>query len=148
MLASCTSKKQEELILNNTDTTAVSYPKKDTSKTASDIVANDSVITVKFLKDSIAATVSGVLKKPPQHVMVNVDIKRGKRLFAILHTQDPNANIRINQVFTPDGKADGPFGKVIIRPIMKHGMYKIFIGHNLMAEGALETRFYLRIIVK
>jgi hypothetical protein len=148
LIISCTSKTQQEQSVNPTDIDAISFPATDTLKTALNVTTNDSVITVKFLKDSIAATVSGVLKMPPQHVIVNVDIKQGKQLFAILHTHGPNANIRINQVVTPDGKADGPFGKSVIRPILKQGMYKLIIGHNLMADGASEGKFDLRVIIK
>ena len=150
MLISCGESKQEKKRADAIaiDTSVKKSSKMDTGKNVSLVNTNDSIIIAKFLKDSIATTINGLLREAPQNVVVYINVKQGKNLSAILYAKDARANIRINQVFTPDGKADGPFGRELYKPIFKRGMYKLIIGHDLMAEGGSAVKFKLRIIVK
>lgn len=147
ILLSCTANKHKIEIKLPADSADKSQTKTDTVKNHAADIIGDSVIIAKFPKDSIATTISGLLKETKQ-VAVYVEVKQGKNLSATLHTKDPDANIRFNQFFTPDRKADGPFGKTISKPILKRGMYKLIIGHDLMAEGRSEVRFELRLMVQ
>ena len=54
-------------------------------------------------------------------------------------------NIRFNQIKTPDGKYDGPFGREISYKISSKGEVWLMIGKNLMADGKNTGRFSVRI---
>lgn len=56
-----------------------------------------------------------------------------------------NMNIRFNQIKTPDGKYDGPFGREISYKIPKSGEVWLIIGKNLMADGEIEGDFSVRV---
>ncbi|MCX8533868.1 hypothetical protein [Chryseobacterium luquanense] len=56
-----------------------------------------------------------------------------------------NMNIRFNQIKTPDGKFDGPFGREISYKITKNGEVWLIIGKNLMADGEIEGDFSVRV---
>ena len=108
---------------------------------------NDSTIYVRFLPDSTATTMAATLQKNSP-VNFYVDVQSGKKLKATLQLISPKLNARINQLFTPSGKADGPFGSQLDYPIIERGMYKIIVGRNLMAEGLPAGDFSLRVSVE
>lgn len=125
--------------------------KKDSTQTvkANTIVAeaNDSVIHISFPKDSTHTTVSAKMKGINRPVTVYIPVKQGKQLTVSIAPEDAVANVRINQIFTPDGKADGPFGKELKRAIKQRGTYKIIIGEDLMQGDEWKGRFLLTVTV-
>jgi hypothetical protein len=54
-------------------------------------------------------------------------------------------NIRFNQIRTPDGKFDGPFGREVSYKIQENGEVWLIIGKNLMADGDFTGEFSVRI---
>lgn len=71
-------------------------------------------------------------------------IVSGKELFAVIDKEDKKANIRINQIQMPDSTFDGPFGDSFHYKIKMRGVYKIFIGPDLMAKGKLSGAFIFK----
>ena len=118
------------------------------SDTINNIEINDSVIHIKFPKDSISTTVAGKMKGINHPVTVYIPVKHGKQLTAIVTTKDSIANIRFNQIFTPDGKADGPFGKELKRTIHQQGTYKLIIAEDMMQGDEYKGNFELTVMVK
>ena len=116
--------------------------------TATDNQNNDSTIHVRFQRDSIATTVEGEMKGFGHPVTVYIPIKQGRHFEAQLTSDDSTANVRINQIITPDGKADGPFGREWKFAIHQQGMYKLLISENLMQGDEWKGKFKLRITVK
>lgn len=114
----------------------------------SDNENNDSTIHVRFQRDSISTTVDGRMRGFGHPVTVYIPIKQGKQFSARISSDDSTANIRINQIFTPDGKADGPFGREWKFAIRQQGMYKLLIGENLMQGDEWKGKFTLAIVVK
>ena len=151
---SCNNKNQN---IAKADSTTFRY---DTIKKITDTISNkvtdtinsiavsDSVIYIKFEKDSVSTTVSGQMKGINHPVTVYIPTKQGKQLMAILTTSESVANIRFNQIFTPDGKADGPFGKELKRAIYQQGMYKLIISEDMMQGDEYKGNFKLKITVK
>jgi len=130
---------------NEKDTISASTPKESVTN---DSETNDSTIVVKFPKDSTWTTVVGKMKGVNHPVSVYIDVKQGKRLTAVISAEDSTANVRINQMITPDGKADGPFGKDFTFTIHQQGTYKLLIGENLMQGDEWKGNFKLTIRVK
>ena len=75
-------------------------------------------------------------------------MKEGRRLTATILPEDSAANIRINQIFTPSGKADGPFGREVKRRLQEQGTYKLIIGENLMQGDEWKGKFKLTVKVE
>ncbi len=109
---------------------------------------SDTLITVSFPKDSTWTKIEGKMRGISHPITVLIPVKQGKQLSAFLQTEDSTANIRINQIFTADGKADGPFGKEIKYPIKKEGTYKLIIGENMMQGDEWKGTFWLTVSVK
>ncbi|MGI8634944.1 MAG: hypothetical protein ACR2KZ_06040 [Segetibacter sp.] len=108
----------------------------------------DSIITIKFPKDSSSTTVKGRIKGINNPITVNVPVTKGDKLMVRLIPEGSVANIRINQLFMPDGKADGPFGRRMDMKIRQHGDYKIIVGENLMQGEEWKGNFTLTVKVE
>jgi len=80
--------------------------------------------------------------------IIPLTIVSGKELFAVIHKENGNANIRINQLALPDSTFDGPFGDSLHYKIKMAGAYKIIIGPDLMATGKLNGVFNLKLWTK
>lgn len=83
-----------------------------------------------------------------QHITVPISITAGDSLFAILHSQDKKANIRISQIDFPDSTFDGPFGRTLDYKIKVSGKYNIIIGEDMMAGDRWNGEFTLTTWVK
>lgn len=73
--------------------------------------------------------------------------KEGNTLSAILTTPEP-ANLRINQIISPSGNADGPFGADMTYNINETGEWKLIIGGSLMQGDDYHGDFTLKIELK
>lgn len=80
-----------------------------------------------------------------QKVVVRIINYKKDQLKADIIPENNNMNIRFNQIKTPDGKYDGPFGREISYKISGKGEVWLIIGKNLMAEGDNVGRFSVRI---
>jgi len=80
-----------------------------------------------------------------QKVVVRIANYKKDQLKANIIPENNNMNIRFNQIKTPDGKYDGPFGREISYKISGKGEVWLIIGKNLMAEGDNVGRFSVRI---
>lgn len=67
-------------------------------------------------------------------------------LSAKITVSEKEFNIRFNQIRTPDGKWDGPFGREIENyPIPKSGEVQLVIGKSLMASGSDKGKFVVNL---
>lgn len=109
---------------------------------------NDSTILISFPRDSTWVTVSATMKGINHPVTVLIPVKRGRQLTATISPEDSTANIRINQIFTPSGKADGPFGRELKRKLAEQGTYKLIISENMMQGDEWKGSFKLTIRIE
>ncbi|REC53808.1 hypothetical protein DRF62_12200 [Chryseobacterium piscium] len=80
-----------------------------------------------------------------QKAVVRIANYKKDQLKADIVPESNNMNIRFNQIKTPDGKYDGPFGREISYKISSKGEVWLMIGKNLMADGENTGRFSVRI---
>lgn len=80
-----------------------------------------------------------------QKLILKIRNYKNSNLKASVTPQNNNMNIRFNQIRTPDGKFDGPFGREISYKIPKQGEVWLILGKNLMAEGDLIGEFSVRL---
>ena len=126
-----------------TDTTV----KRDTteSKKGNTIrMMKDSIVLPAF-KDSIVA--GAYMQGMGRHVIFLVPVQKGQVLQAAL-VADSTANIRINQIISASGKADGPFQKELSYKIDETGNYKIVIAENSMAADEWKGDFKIKFSLK
>ncbi len=116
--------------------------KQDSVKQETAIRITKDTIPIPAIKDSII--VPAYIQGMGKHVTFIVPVKGVKKLHAELIVTD-TANIRINQVFTPSGKADGPFQKTIDIPVKEMGNYKIVVGENQMAANEWKGDFKIKV---
>gem|GEM_PF-1421678 len=138
----------KDSMTSNADSTAPkdnTTVQEDSTKKENSIKLAKDTITLPALKDSIVAT--AYLQGMGKHVTMIVPVNSGDSLKAEIIAPD-TANIRINQVYTPSGKADGPFTRKLSFPVKEHGSYKIIVGENQMAEGEWKGEFRIKISVR
>jgi len=80
-----------------------------------------------------------------QKLILKIRNYKNPVLKASIWSENSNMNVRFNQIRTPEGKFDGPFGKEISYKIPKSGDVWLIIGKNQMAEGDLYGDFSVRV---
>jgi hypothetical protein len=93
-------------------------------------------------------TISGFLSKPGDVVTYSIKISKMGKLIGKIKVDTQPANIRFNQIVTPTGQSDGPFGQDIEYTLTEKGIYKLLIGHSLMAENAHVGPFLVSLTLK
>lgn len=144
-MCSCNSNKQSEAASDSTSSA------NDTTNSSTSVIENtdnDSIINIRFPQGSTSVTVTGKMKGIDHPITVFIPVKQGRQLTAFLVADDSLANIRINQLYTPDGKADGPFGRELKRAINQQGLYKLIIAENLMQGDEWKGKFSLTVNVE
>jgi hypothetical protein len=119
--------------------TSVSLPPKNDAE----ISTNDTIIEVQFPAGKNSIAIKGQMRGVQKPFTVIVPVKKGQTLLALLVAQDSIANVRINQIFMPDGKADGPFGRELSKTIPADGDCKIIISENMMQGEEWKGKFTL-----
>ncbi|TDH27330.1 hypothetical protein EXU57_07010 [Segetibacter sp. 3557_3] len=145
LFASCTNGSEK---ITATDSPAGTMP--DTPYIVAGTPAigkNDSTIAIQFEQGSnTAAITADLLNGKPLSVLVNVN--KGSKLMAVVKNVTPGLNLRINQLHTPSGSTDGPFGNRLDYKAADSGTYRIVVGSNLMAEGVTSGKFNMVIGVE
>ena len=147
----CNNSPGEQISLTTTD--SIIIPQNVVSmKTIADSVPQniqiDSVIHFAFANDSFSVTVKGHLDKRGDPVICYLPVVEGKKLTAVVVPEKKRANIRFSHIHLPDGKSDGPFGNSLKYNLTQKGIYKIYIGTNMMAGDPVSSDFVVRVKVE
>ncbi len=146
IISSCNNTSQNNI---NTASKSAGNDSIETQKdTISNTEINDSIIHISFPKDSTWVTVNAKMKGFNHPVIVYIPVKQGRHLTASISSDDSAANVRINQIITPGGKADGPFGRDFTFAIHQQGTYRLLIGENLMQGDEWKGEFKLTVKVE
>lgn len=97
---------------------------------ASGVVVADSMPVKLDMKDGYGKAL--IRKMPKKSVEVEFGSEAYDELYAAISEVPDTANIRFNQIYMPDGTADGPFGRDIVYGLAQKGMYRLVIGESLM----------------
>ncbi len=108
----------------------------------------DSVIHLSFGKGNKSVSVTGHLDKSGEPVICLLPVGPGKELSASVIPENKNVAIRFSHIHLPDGTTDGPFGANLKYKLVNEGLYKIYIGPNMMAGKAASTDFTLNLRVE
>ena len=87
-------------------------------------------------------------KKDGEKFSLFFDVTTQTKAFVKITTEDDLANIRINQLITPDQQSDGPFGKDAEFPLYQGGTYQIIFAESLMQGNPYHGKFKVEIELK
>ena len=102
----------------------------DTQRSEILIPSSTDLIKIDLTDGEGSATIQ---KNENQTVYIEFSSKGSKKLSAHLSSPDSLANIRFSQIFMPDGKMDGPWGRDMEYVLPVDGTYKISVHENMMA---------------
>ena len=111
-------------------------------------VQEDNKIHIAFARGESAITLHGHLGKPGTPVVCYIEMNANQTLRASVAGAAGPANIRFTRIMLPGGQSDGPFGSTLTYNTEQQGIYQLEIGTNLMADGAYEGEFVLKVQVK
>ena len=104
--------------------------------------------TVVFPKKKSTAILNAYMMGIGHPVTFVVNVTHGKLLKAEIKEMFEPANIRITQVFAPDGMSDGPFSHTLVYPIKRKGIFKIIVGGNNMQGDDWKGVFTMRVTIQ
>lgn len=79
--------------------------------------------------------------KDNQELILKITDYEKSDIKATISTNEKDFNIRFNQIKTPDGKYDGPFGRELTHGVSGKGEVWLIIGKSNMASGNTKGSF-------
>jgi len=119
--------------------------KKEADKKETSLRDKSGAIRIQFPAGSTEVTLNGKIDGFGQKITYVFEAGPFQRLYAAIAPTDINGNIRINQIFRPSGKIDGPFGLKAKYPLEEEGSYKLVIGEDEMAGKPWKGEYKLTI---
>ncbi len=125
--------------------------KKETEKKES-LRDKSGAIRVNFPAGATEVMLNGNINGMNERITYVVEVTKGQgmitRVMAAYPEKEPNANIRIAQIISPSGKAEGPFGVKAKFDFNESGDYKIVLSENQMAGDPWKGEYKLMISIK
>ena len=84
--------------------------------------------------------------KSGQTDTIFISVHQGDSIRIRITTPSDTANIRISQLFSPNGSADGPFGKELTYHFVDSGRYYITVNENRMVGNRYTGPYEVEII--
>jgi len=104
-------------------------------------------IRVRFPAGSNEITLNGNITGFGEKISYVLEASKGQKLFVKVVVTDPKGNLAINQIISPSGKADGPFGVKTSYPLTESGDWKVVLGENQMAGDPWKGKYELTLAV-
>ncbi len=126
VLFSCNQqeKKAPEESVNNPEASSISNT--DT------IPANENEFTIEFAKGASSVDLKGNMKSLTDQKVYFFNATKGQKLTGKLIPANQPANIRFNQIISPSGTADGPFGLDLKYDLNESGKWQLIIAESNM----------------
>jgi hypothetical protein len=105
-------------------------------------------IIVKFPVGSTQVTLNGKISGFGEQIAYVFDVAKGQKLTASVAPIPASGNIRIAQIISPSGNADGPFGNSMTYNLNEAGNWKLILSENQMAGDPWEGQYNLTIGIK
>lgn len=125
--------------------------KKETEKKES-LRDKSGAIRVSFPAGSTEVMLNGKINGISDRISYVVDAKKGQsmitRVMAAYPEKEPNANIRIAQIISPSGKAEGPFGVKAKFDFNESGDWTIVLSENQMSGDPWKGEYKLMISIR
>lgn len=105
-------------------------------------------IIVKFPIGATQVTLNGKIKGFGEQIAYVFEVSKGQKLTASVAPVPASGNIRIAQIISPSGNADGPFGNKMTYDLNEAGNWKLILSENQMAGDPWEGTYNLTIGIK
>ncbi|QOW10847.1 hypothetical protein Q73A0000_11010 [Kaistella flava (ex Peng et al. 2021)] len=116
---------------------------KESFKTSRIIEGNKIIKTIQA--DMIPLTIADEFTKPDQQMVLKIENFTGKKIDGKITPENPQMNIRFNQIKLAKGDYDGPFGRDINYDIKENGEIWLLIGKSNMASGDTKGKFTINL---
>lgn len=121
--------KKEDSILNNKP-----FIKEDVKKGLMREIQNNKIIrTIDAAR--LPVTIDEEFTQENQELVLKILHFPNKNISAKINTDEKDFNIRFNQIKTPNGQLDGPFGRDLSYELSSKGEILLIIGKSNMASG-------------
>lgn len=127
---------------NNTQTQTQTQQNTSSGRDAS------GAIIVKFPIGATQVTLNGKIKGFGEQIAYVFEVSKGQKLTASVAPVPADGNIRIGQIISPSGNADGPFGNKMTYDLNEAGNWKLILSENQMAGDPWEGTYNLTIGIK
>ncbi len=141
-LFSCNKAPNRPLAEQKEDSLSALVPLPDSNRVKTESSAekvrtiNADTITVETDGSKLPLRIEDTFTNDRQFFVLKIKNMDAGKLSASVKPQNENMNIRINQIRTPDGEFDGPFGRDLKDyPISEKGEVWLRIGKSMMASG-------------
>ncbi len=120
------------------------------SKTASLTTLDNGNLLIKFEQGPAEGNFTSRLDSLGDSRTFVFEAKEGQILTASVNAIDSTQvpNVRFNQIISPSGEADGPFGASIEYNLATGGQWKLIVGESLMLGEPYTGEFTINISVK
>lgn len=95
--------------------------------------------------DMIPLSVKDEFTNEQQQFVIKIKNFKNKKISAIITPENPQMNIRLNQIKLANGDYDGPFGRDFTYDISQPGEIWLIIGKSNMASGIATGKFSVKI---
>lgn len=95
--------------------------------------------------DMIPLTLSDEFTDQQQEYVIKIENFGGQNITGEIYPENPEMNIRFNQIRLPNGEFDGPFGREIFYKTRDNGEIWLIIGKSNMASGVTAGKFSVNI---
>lgn len=116
---------------------------KESFKT-SRVIEGDKIIKT-IQADMIPLTIADEFTKSDEQMVLKIKNFTGKKIAGKLTPENPQMNIRFNQIKLANGDYDGPFGRDIKYDIKQNGEIWLLIGKSNMASGESKGKFTINL---
>lgn len=108
------------------------------------VVDGDSIVKT-INADMIPLTITDEFTPKVQKMVLKIKNFDRAKIVGFITPEDPQMNIRFNQIKLPNGDYDGPFGREINYEIKEKGEVWLIIAKSNMASGDATGKFKIRI---
>lgn len=123
-------------------------PESNSQQLTDSKIQKQEAIRVKFPTGSTQVTLNGGIGGFGENITYVFEVRKGQTLNASVKATDKNGNVRIGQIISPTGKADGPFGNSMTYNLSEGGDWKLVLSENQMSGDPYKGEYELTLNIK
>ncbi|HRE39793.1 MAG TPA: hypothetical protein PLG90_00535 [Ignavibacteria bacterium] len=122
--------------------------KPESTNTENQKRTNDGAIRITFPVGATEVSLNGKITGFADQITYVFEASKGQKLNSSVMPIPKNGNIRISQIISPSGNADGPFGNNMSYNLNESGDWKIVLSENQMAGDSWEGEYKLTVKIQ
>ncbi|MBE2256076.1 MAG: hypothetical protein IAE65_07745 [Ignavibacteria bacterium] len=122
--------------------------KPESTNTENQKRTEDGAIRITFPVGATEVSLNGKISGFGEQITYVFEASKGQKLNTSVMPIPKNGNIRISQIISPSGNADGPFGNNTSYDLNESGDWKIVLSENQMAGDPWQGEYKLTVMIK